>query len=106
LIREPKELLRLLLLLLGRAHELDERELELELGRDPQELEELELELGRDPQELEERELELELLELLLLLLLLLPNLPASSWSARTKKRANESQSLILKNFAAALADQ
>jgi len=101
LIREPKELLRLLLLLLGRAHELEERELELELdGRDPQELEELELELGRDPQELEERELELELLELLLLLL------PASSWSARTKKRANESQSLILKNFAAALADQ
>jgi len=67
LIREPKELLRLLLLLLGRAHELEERELEeLELdGR----LEE------RDPQELEERELELELLELLLLL----PNLPASS---------------------------
>jgi len=58
---------------------------------------------GRDPQELEERELELELLELLLLLLLLLP---ASSWSARTKKRANESQSLILKKFPAALADQ
>lgn len=68
LIREPKELLRLLLLL-GRAHELEERELEeLELdGR----LEE------RDPQELEDRELELELLELLLLELL--PNLPACS---------------------------
>ena len=32
-------------------------------------------------------------------------NLPASSWSARTKKRANESQSLILKKFAAAVAD-
>ena len=32
-------------------------------------------------------------------------NLPASSWSARTKKRAKESQSFMLKFFLAALAD-